>query len=70
MQDIPFEFAFDVSKINAELLENPKGIIQRSENSIEREVERTAEEIISAGEKLKIRVRKDYICKKGMQKSP
>lgn len=54
MQDIPFEFAFDVSKINAELLENPKGIIQRSENSIEREVERTAEEIISAGEKLKI----------------
>lgn len=54
MQDTPFEFAFDVSKINAEFEENPDKIIERSENAIEREVGRTAEEIISAGEKLKI----------------
>ena len=54
MQDIPFEFAFDIAKINAEIEKAPEEIIRRSEDSIEREVIRTADEIISAGEKLRI----------------
>ena len=54
MQDIPFDFAFDIGSINAKCKENIAAAVSECENRIEREVLRTAEEIFAAGEKLKI----------------
>ncbi len=54
MQDIPFDFAFDAADVNEKSTKDVFAAVAESENSIEREVERTAEEIFAAGEKLKI----------------
>lgn len=54
MQDIPFDFAFDIDRINADFAEKPQRCVEESESKIEEEAKRTAKKILEAGEKLKI----------------
>ena len=53
MNVFPFETA-DINRLNKRLSENPAEVIAEDEAGLEQEVERTAEEILYRGEKLKI----------------
>ena len=54
MQGTLSEKAFDILSINKRALSDCKSLVQSGEDSIEKEVERTANRIFEEGEKLKI----------------